>query len=364
MRILFLAEASSVHSHRWIRYFAEQGHSIEWVSLSDANGGSTPSGVRFHPVGYPRSRSLRILRATAVVRNLLHDGGFDIVHAHYAGSYGLVGALSGFHPFVLTPWGSDVLHAGRRRFYRPLIRFTVRRADLITCDAEHLRDAVVNLGAERDRVRLVYFGTDTDRFHPGLASEDLRFDLGASDAPLIISARTLHPLYDVSTLLRAVPEVLREWPNARIVVAGDGPQRHELEALSASLGISGATRFVGSLSPDHLAIYLATADVYVSTSTSDGGLAATTAEAMACATPVIITDFGQNRAWVDDGRSGVIVPIGDSRTLSAAILRLLRDDTLRREMGRTGRAVIEQRNSYRREMGRMEQMYESLVVPP
>lgn len=361
LKLLFLAEARSVHSWRWIKFFASRGHEIDWISLSPAEPDADAAGLRFHPVA-GGMLPVRIIRAVALARRILRTQDIEVLHSHYAGTYGLAGALCGFHPFVLTAWGSDVLMAGRAAIRGPLVRFALKRADLITCDAEHMREALTRLGVRDERIQIIYFGTDTDQYHPSRRTPDLRRRLGVGAAPLVISIRTLHPIYDVESLIRAVPAVLREVSDARFLIGGDGPERVRLEELARQLGVSSAIHFLGMVGPSDLPEYLASADVYVSTSTSDGGLAASTAEAMACATPVVITDFGQNREWVTDGVSGRIIPLRDPASLASAVSALLRDAGMRRAMGGAGREVIVTRNNYAREMGRMEALYAQLAA--
>ncbi len=102
-------------------------------------------------------------------------------------------------------------------------------------------------------------------------------------------------------------------------------------------------------------------DVYVSTSLSDAGLAASTAEAMACGLPVVITDFGDNRKWIEDGESGFIVPLKDPKALAEKIIYLLKNKDIRREFGMRNRKIIEEKNNYYREMEKMENSYIELT---
>jgi len=101
--------------------------------------------------------------------------------------------------------------------------------------------------------------------------------------------------------------------------------------------------------------------VYVSTSLSDAGLAASTAEAMACELPVIITDFGANAEWIQDGKNGFLVPMKNSKSLADKIIVLLKDKNLREKFGKKGRQLIKERLDYDTEMSKMERIYEELI---
>jgi len=101
-------------------------------------------------------------------------------------------------------------------------------------------------------------------------------------------------------------------------------------------------------------------DVYVSTSLSDAGIAASTAEAMACGLPVVITDSGENARWIEPGRNGFLVPLSEPGALAEKLLRLIDDPELRSRLGAAGRATIQERNDYQVEMAKMETLYQQI----
>jgi glycosyltransferase involved in cell wall biosynthesis len=289
----------------------------------------------------------------------------DILHAHYAINYGLFGALCNFRPFVITAWGSDVLIDPAARFLsmikKPIAKYALRKADLMTCDAKHMKEAMIKLGAAPEKIKVICFGIDTRKFSPGEKSEKFRMELGIHDSPTVISSRTLEPLYDIESLIRSIPLVLKEIPESKFVIAGKGSEEEGLRELAKSLGISDSVKFVGFIQNDKLPEYLNSMDVYVSTSLSDAGIAASTAEAMACGLPVIITDVADNRKWVENGVNGFIVPIRDPNCLAEKIIYLLKDETIRKKFGKINRKIIEERNNYYKEMEKMEDIYQELV---
>jgi glycosyltransferase involved in cell wall biosynthesis len=181
------------------------------------------------------------------------------------------------------------------------------------------------------------------------------------EGPIIISLRNLEPVYDIQSLIKAVPQVLAEFPSATFVVGGTGSEEERLKLLSRSLGVSERVRFIGAYRNDDLPDYLRLADVYVSTSLSDAGISASTAEAMACGIPVIVTDTGDNRGWVESGCNGLVIRVGSPMVLSRAITDLLKDKQLSDAFKLAGRRTIEERNSYLKEMEKMEEFYVDLA---
>ncbi len=357
MRICFLAAADSIHSHKWIKFFAQRGHNVLWISFAPPEFGGI-DGVQFHQLESSSIKPLSIPGYTLKVRKLIRDFAPDIVHAHYVGTYGLVGALSGFSPLVLTAWGSDILFAGKSFLKAPFVKYALGRSALVTCDAYHMVDAMKGyLGVPEQKIKIIYFGIDTGRFSPGEKSAAIREELGVGDAPMVISLRSFDPVYNIESLIKAVPLVLAKVPGAKFVLAGTGPEEDMLKGLAERLGVSRSINFIGRYDNEVLPDYLRSADAYVSTSLSDAGIAASTAEAMACGLPVVITDSGENGKWVQDGVNGFLVPVKDPAALAEKTIVLLRDNELKKNFSVKGRQTIVERNDYHGEMYRMLDIY-------
>lgn len=370
MKLLFVGEAASVHTRRWIGYFASAGHEVH-LATPATSGAALEAGVLVHP--YPRIRAgshgrtlarnvLALPRQVLWFRRLLRLVRPDVVHVHYINEAALIAKLAGASPLVLTAWGSDVLIAPQRsRIRRIAVRGLVRTADLVTCDATHMRDRLLEFGAHAAKVPIVFFGTDTRRFNPAARDDAVRSLYAAPGQPLIISLRNLEPVYDIPTLIRAMPAIVQARPEVRLVVAGQGSLAMSLEALVRELRLENHVVFVGSVPQDRLPALLASCDAYVSTALSDAGLSASTAEAMASGLPVIVTEVGDNPGWVQEGRAGYVIPPGDPVALADRLLRLLGSPELRADMGQAGRSAIDQRNNFSREMARMETLYREVV---
>lgn len=359
MKICFLAASNSIHSYRWVKFFSDAGHEVTWISLAPTIFESLP-GVSYHELGlapFP----FGLFRAVAHIRKILEVQQPDVMHVHSVGTYGLVALLSGFKPLVSTAWGSDVLFGRNSPVKRLFIKAVLKRSAVITCDAQHMVDAIAGLGITGDNVHIINFGIDTQKFYRRECRDDIRADFDLGQAPVVISLRNFEPVYDIATLLRAIPSVLELHPDARFMIVGRGTLENELKALAAELGVESAVRFVGFIPNHELPDYLSTMDVYVSTSLSDAGIAASTAEAMACGVPVVITNSGENSSWIDDGETGFLVPVSDPGKLAKGIIRLLDAPELREQIGIAGQKVIAERNDYYREMAKMDTLYRKAV---
>lgn len=361
IKICFLTCADSIHSYRWVKFFAEKNHEIHWIAFNKLEFDSI-QGVCFYEVVQSSKMMIDFYNTTKQVRRLLRKIRPDILHVHYLGIYGLVGALScDSTPFVATAWGSDILFAGKSFIKKPFIRYILNKADVITCDADHMKREISKMGIREEKIRIIYFGIDTNVFKPIAKDNNLRSRLGILNSLAIVSLRSLFPVYDIETLIRSIPFVLKEYSEAKFVLIGTGPQKKMLTNLCRLLGVGDNVSFLGFIANHELPTYLSSMDIYVSTSLSDAGIASSTAEAMACGLPVVITDSGENRKWIRDGEDGFIVPLKNPEVLANKIVTLLRNVEIREIYGRKSRGIIHEKNNYYKEMEKMEMIYKNLL---
>jgi len=366
MRICYIADAGSIHTQKWVNYFALKGHEVHLISFRGSEG--YVEGVQLHlltrlaPRIWAVSRYLSNLLWLIRTRNLVRRIKPDILNAHYITQYGYLAAATGFHPFTLTPWGSDILTDPKRSsLLRALTKYALKKADRVICVAETGTAELLELGVDPGKMRGISHGIDTQQFNPQRRDERLKKEiLGNLNSPTIISIRSLSSIYNMDTLIRAVPLVLREVPGAKFIIGGDGEQKEYLQGLANSLGVLNSVNFIGWIPHNEVPRYLASSDVYVSTSLSDR-CPLSLQEAMACELAPVITDIPANREWITDGKNGFIVPIKDPQALAERIVYLLKNEEARGRFGREGRRVIKERAEYEREMERIEGDYRELV---
>ncbi|MFH1728843.1 MAG: glycosyltransferase family 4 protein [Pseudomonadota bacterium] len=358
MKICFFAAANSLHSHRWVNYFVDKGHDISWISLSETN--ETLKKVEFYDIGPLSTKPLTFIRQIIRFRKLIKQIKPDLLHIHSVGTYGIIGVLSGFTNIVATAWGSDVLFASQFFIKRQLIKYTLKKAKLITCDADHMIVAMTKLGIGHEKIKLIYFGIEPEKFNPGPKDSNIQEQWNSKNSAVIISLRNLESIYDIETLIKSVPAVLKKIQKIKVIIAGTGPQEDYLKKVSAKLGLERYIKFIGRYSHQDLPRILRSSDIYVSTSLSDAGIAASTAEAMAIGLPVIITDSGENRKWVSNEINGLIFPVKDSALLAEKIIDLCLNNEKREKIGREGQKNIRLKNNYYIEMEKMMNLYESL----
>jgi glycosyltransferase involved in cell wall biosynthesis len=260
---------------------------------------------------------------------------------------------------VVTAWGSDVLLAPRRSpLAQAIVRYTVRRADLVTSNNEHMARRLVELGAPAERVALVVLGAESFFLETPGASVNLR--PASETLPTVISLRSLDShLYNVDVILRAMATVRQRIPDAQLLVAGEGRLRPGLERLAGRLGLGGGVTFLGYLGREALRDALASAHVCVSMPRSDA-TAVSTLEAMAVGCFPIVSDLPSQAELVRQGESGFRVPVGDAPALAERIVEALGRPELRRRALELNRELVRDQGLLEENMARMEELYRGL----
>lgn len=352
MRICLLGNAASIHIQRWAEFFVEKGYELHIISFSaGAVDGATVHHVSWwtpiKPVGY--------LATLPRIRRLVRQIAPDILHAHYAISYGVLGALTGFRPLAIGAWGSDILVIpGRSKIRWAVLLYALRRAELITSLADHITRALVERGVPEQKIKTIPFGVDTQLFCPPRnAKLTQQYD--------VICTRNFDTVYGVETLLRALPAVIGRRPKLACLLAGDGPQKDSLKRLASELGIQDNVKWLGWLDPQQLAEYLRQTTVYVSPSLSDGTSTALT-EALASGCFPVVSDIEANRPWIEDGTTGFLFAVSDPGVLGDRILQALESVPLREQAVAVNREKVEKHANLRSIMDSIEEQYQLLVT--
>jgi len=367
MRICYVGGANNIHLLRWIKWIANAGHDVHLIT----DHPTEINNVKIYSLKHKKDGGyINFISKMRQTKKLVNKINPDILHAHYVFGYGTFAAYTNFHPFVLSAWGSDILIDPKKsKVIKFLVKYSLDKADLITADGENTIDEIKKFNVDPQKIHCIYHGVDPFQFSPSRIDEKLQKKYEISDSPIIISIRNLKTIYDIDTLIQSVPLVLKDFPKAKFIIAGDAGDvsnvnknyKDHLKDLSKSLGVFDNIRFVGKIPHDQLPYYLTASNVYVSTSVSDGGIAISTLEAMACGLAPIVTDVGDNKKWIKDGENGFIIPIKDPKILAEKIIYLLGNENLRKQFGKINRKIVEEKQNYEKEMEKMEMLYNDVI---
>jgi phosphatidyl-myo-inositol dimannoside synthase len=246
-------------------------------------------------------------------------------------------------PYVVFAYGYEI----RRRRRLRIVSRLLRGSDMVIACSHFTRSAVLGHGVAPERVRVLYPGVDPERFHPAASGDAARPN---HDARTMLSVARLTELYKGhDTAIRALPLIKAKCPDARYVIAGDGPLRDYLHRLARSVGVERDVVFLGEVPDQTLSDLYRSSSVLVllsRESASEGGaegFGIVSLEAAGCGKPVVAGRSGGLVDSVSDGETGILVDALDTGAAAEAIVSVLQDPALARRLGEAGRRRVLER---------------------
>lgn len=262
----------------------------------------------------------------------------DIVHAH--DPHGVTMASIGISMSRLDP--PPLLVAARRVDFplktHAFSRWKYKQVDLFICASEAIRRILLHQGIDAARTITVHEGVDLghiDAAPPAALHQELWLP---HEAPVVGNIGALVPHKGQRDLVEAAARVVRQVPDARFIIAGEGELRPQLEQQIRHLGLEKHVLLIGFRS-DVLSV-LKAFDVFVMSSVTEG-LGTSVIDAMACRRPVVSTRAGGLPELVVENETGHLVPVGDAAAMASAIVSLLKDPSRRQRFGAAGRSRVE-----------------------
>jgi glycosyltransferase involved in cell wall biosynthesis len=313
-------------------------------------------------------REIRPLWDTRGLRRLtrfLRESSYTIVHTHTSkpGVIGRLAATRAGVPVVVHTVHGFGFHEEtgvvETAAYRTIERTAARWCDRIVTVSEFHRQWALRAGiGTPEQIVAIPNGVPSERAQASRARSEVRCELGLTERLMILSTGRLAEQKGLEYLIRAAPLLRRTRPDARILLAGDGPLKAELTRLVNRLGVGDLVRVLGFRAD--VADLLDAADLVVLPSLWEG-LSISLLEAMAAGKPVITTTIGSNREVTNDGEAALLVPPKNAHAIAEAILALADDPLRRSELARAGREVQAQQYTIGRMLDAYADQYELLL---
>jgi N-acetyl-alpha-D-glucosaminyl L-malate synthase BshA len=322
----------------------------------------------FKAIGPPYTMAL-----TSKIIKVATDSKLDLIHAHYAIPHAMAAYMAreiSHIPYVVTLHGSDVHSLGQDPAYRPVVKHTVERADAVTTVSEFLKKkAHEELGIERE-IHVVPNFIDTQRFRRlngvrlvvesgcvGLRRADEAVELQPEEK-ILLHASNFREVKRVVDLVEIMRIVVDHFPKARLIIAGDGPTRIEVERKIEALDLCNNVHLLGVKS--NMQEIMCSADLFLLNSTLEG-MPLVLLEAMSCSLPVVTTPAGGIPELVRPGKDGVVTKGFGQEEYAQAIIEMLENDEKRKKIGKAGRARVEESFSAERIVKMYEKVFEEAV---
>lgn len=312
----------------------------------------------------------RLLPSAWFISKLARVHQVDLIHAHFAYPDGFAAFLARKtleRPLIVTLHGVDILTEPSlkygirlKNYYDIIVRKVLAHADKVIVASNYVYREAISAGCDKERLVYLPNGIDLQRFNTHIDGSFVKKRLGITNRPIIFTLRAHEAKNGIEYLIKAVPLVLKEMPEAIFIIGGDGPLRVYHELLAKRLGILKSIFFVWRIPQKQLPFYYAACDVFVIPSIIEAfGLV--TGEALASGKPVIGTNVGGIPDIVADGINGILVRPRNPQEIAKQIIVLLQNPELRKEMGIKGRRIMEEKFDIKKRIDRILSIYSELL---
>jgi phosphatidylinositol alpha-1,6-mannosyltransferase len=270
-------------------------------------------------------------------------------------------------PYVVYAHGNEILDATNSTWDKP--KLSLRRAARVLANSQFTADLVAKAGVEPQRIVVLHPGCDVEWYQPRKVSAESRLRLlrGHTNVRVILSVGNLVQRKGHDMVIRALPAVLHDVPDALYLIAGAGPYGSELESIAVQAGVGDRVIFAGSVPEEQLPEIYSLADVFVLPSRMRlescdvEGFGMVFLEANACGKPVIGGRCGGIPDAIVDGSTGFLVDPLDPGEIASNVVRLLDNTELGRRLGLQGRQRVVREFTWNHFAGRLRAILNSVI---
>ncbi|MEP0861250.1 MAG: glycosyltransferase [Ignavibacterium sp.] len=344
MKILLLSNIEASHTQKWANSLIENDIDVYLFGLGENILEGYHHKINIITVKIPASTKLQAdgaleksiyLKSIPRIYSLVKKIKPDIMHAHYASSYGLLGALTGFKPFIVSVWGNDVFDFPQKSFlHKWILKFVLRKADRIYSTSKVMANET-NLYTSKE-IGIIPFGVDTEIFKPFTISK--MFD---EDTIVLGTVKSLSYKYGIEYLLEAFKIIKEKLPDRKIklLLVGDGILKNSLQRKAEGLNINNDVIFYGSVPHSKVPEMYNMIDIAVFPSVWES-FGVSNLEAAACEKPQVASNVGGFPEIIDDSVTGFLAEPENPKDIADKVIKLINDKSLRIKMGKSARKKV------------------------
>ncbi len=314
------------------------------ITIIDANLQDKVKDLR-----HPNMSKLNYILSLRLLKKTISSFQPDILHAHYASSYGVLGYLSKFRPFLISVWGSDIYDFPEKNLANKwLLNRVINRADKI-CSTSKAMGNIVSRQYGNPDVEIIPFGVNPHIFIPVK---------GNSDNFIVGTIKSIEKHNGIDCLLEAVKIIIDVYKinNIQFLIVGDGTQLEKMKLKSSELNIDKYVKFTGYISPEIVVEYYQKMSIFVAVSTKES-FGVSILEAAACEVPAITSDVGGLPEVNKHNVSGLVIPPEEPGELALSIKKMYNNNDLRNTMGKNARQRVKQEFNWKSNVQKMISVY-------
>ena len=366
MKILLLSDANSSHTMKWAFSLQKHGINILLFSLfkpnQDVSQQYLDCGItvvdanlqdKIKYLRRPNLSKFNYIKSFRLLKKTIATFQPDILHAHYASSYGVLGYLSKFKPWLLSVWGSDIYDFPKKNWWNKWFLNKVLNSAQTVCSTSQAMANEIIEHFDRSQIEVIPFGVDPDIFTP-TKEKDQPFTVG--------TIKSIEKHNNIDCFLDAVKIVIYDYKfsNLQFLIVGGGSQLEKMKQKAKALNIYKNVTFSGFIPHESIVEYYQQLSIFISVSTRES-FGVSVLEAAACGVPAITSNVGGLPEVNQHNHTGWIIPPSQPQVLADTIKKLYNDDHLRTQLGNNARSRVTQKFNWKSNVQKMIHIYDSAV---
>ncbi|MCO5260286.1 MAG: glycosyltransferase [Crocinitomicaceae bacterium] len=350
MKVLILADINSSHTKKWVEGICTSGIEVGVFSLRTPTNDwvNQYDNLTIFPMK-PESGilgKLGYLSQIKTVKEIVATFQPDIVHAHYATSYGLLGVKSNAKRLFISVWGSDVLEFPKKTFlHKRILKYILSKADQLFSTSRILTEETKKYTDKS--IEIIPFGIDIDQFRTLPKANNEKFIIG--------TIKKLEHTYGIDRLIEVVVRLKPKYPQIECHIYGYGDLQQQYEEMIQKNNATDYIQLKGYIPHNEVVNALNEISIFCNLSRRESfGVAVL--EALACETPVVVTKVGGLVEVVDDKKNGFICEESID-AIASKVEQLIIDDQLRIAMGKNGREWVVKQYNWKENLAKMLSFY-------
>jgi len=358
IKVMFLGDINSSHLKKWILALADTYEisvfSFNGLEASSRNELNNCKVTFYCPSNSGKTNKFTYFLHYSRLKSAVASFQPEILHAHYASSYGFFGALLKRKKFIVSAWGSDIFEFPKKSFlHRTMLKFVLTRASVLMSTSEIMAQEI-KLYTTKPIV-ITPFGVPINLFRRNstVNKKGEKFIVG--------TVKSLEYVYGIDLLIYAFKEFNSLYPNSECHIYGRGSKEVEYRELVKSMGLSNVILFKGYVSNDSVPSVLSTFDTFCALSRAESfGVAVL--EASSCGLPVVVNNIGGLQEVVDSGQTGFVVNALDCKSVVEKLMFIAKNPEEGKKMGLKGREWVEKKYSWQKSVVIMTEQYDTILI--
>ncbi len=362
MKLLLLSDANSIHTQKWVFSLYKRGFNLRLFSLFKPTDQVSKLyknlGIKIDSVDLkhkilnlrnPNISKLLYITALPKLKKIEKEFSPDIIHAHYASSYGVLAYLLRFKPTIISVWGSDLYDFPNRNFLNKwILTKVIQSADTICSTSNAMKEIIIS-NFNRKECFLTPFGVDTDEFKPSEIDQKI-FTVG--------TIKSIEPHNGIDVIIEAAKILVHEmnFSDIKFLIVGKGTLLDKMKEKCIKYNLDKNIKFTGHILHQDIIKYFQRLSVFIAVSTRES-FGVSILEAASCGVPSITSNVGGLPEVNKNLKTGYIIEANNEKILSEKIIKLYKNDKLRKEMGKKARKRVIEKFDWKNNFENMIKVY-------